>query len=394
LSNVHSRRIIYLAAVLTGLAAALALFGQSGEGTFHAPEHYDLEKLYQQVKPQCPALKLSCFDGQFQTVTAKYGPRAAIELFTVLQQRGDIDANADGHHVAHHIGHHTAMVFGPSAEAFALCPASYNYGCEHGFFQHALGMGMLGSDDAAKICDNLQQDPSLPFKSKQSCYHGFGHGVMMFDDYDLHRALHECDGLNSPSAREACWQGVFMENIDAAEEGHWQKGLFSFEDPLAPCDELEEKYQYECFINHSAWLMRFFKNDLAKAAQACLKAPPAGKSPCLQTIGLLTTNRSWQKNLVASDDDKKDFFANAYALCLEFPEGYVDYCVLAGLDNLMNSSTVDVKRARDFCNTAYGGTRKECLERIEYNLTYLRPPRNAEAKAARKAETAKAPSSE
>jgi hypothetical protein len=118
---------------------------------FRPPDPYDLEELYQQTKLACPDIALSCLLAQFQAVTAEHGPRAAIDLFTLLKNRGDIDPGVDGHHIIHHIGHETAMIFGPTPQALALCPTSYNYGCLHGFFQHALGMGEITEKAAAKM---------------------------------------------------------------------------------------------------------------------------------------------------------------------------------------------------------------------------------------------------
>jgi hypothetical protein len=282
----------------------------------------------------------------------------------------------DGHHIAHHIGHETAMIFGATAQAFALCPASYNYGCMHGFFQHALGSGEIGSHGAAKICDDLIPDPLLSLKTKQSCYHGLGHGVMMQAGYDLEPALKTCDELKTLFAQQGCWQGVFMENVDAAEEGRWQNRLFSPGDPLAPCDHVNGKYQYQCFLNQSAWLMEFYGNDVSKAAQACLKASPPSITACLESIGILTTNSEWQPRLLGTDRSN-GLLENAWNVCTRFPRGYVDYCVVAALDNLMNANAVDVGQAREFCREVSKKYRGECRARLNANLYYLVPPRKA-----------------
>jgi|SRR5579863_748021 len=366
------------------LLIGLGIAWGSGQGETHAfrpPLPYDLEQLYHQIKQQCPSSALACFQTQFQSVTAQHGPRAAIEAFTLLKSRGDIGPSVDGHHIAHHIGHETAMVFGSTAQAFALCPDSYNYGCMHGFFQHAVGMGEIAGQDAAKICDGLVPDPFVSFKTKMSCYHGLGHGVMIHAAYDLPKALAACDGLSTPFAQQGCWQGVFMENIDAAEEGLGQKDLFSPQDPLAPCDHVQQKYQYQCFINQSAWLMKFYHNDVNQAAQACLKAPWPSITPCLETIGILTTNSEWQPQLLGSTPSAT-FLENAWTVCERFPHGYVDYCMVAALDNLMNANTLDVGQANQFCRVVSKHYRAECRARLAANLQYLRAPKKKKASAA------------
>jgi len=368
--------VLWVAAACLGFASLSSAFGQQSPAGFKPPEPYDLEQLYQQARQACPAGALQCLMPQFQSITDKYGPRAAIELFTLLRERGQVDPLADGHHVAHHVGHETAMVFGPSAQALALCPLSYNYGCVHGFFQHALGMKELSEADATHICADFPADSS---KTRQSCYHGLGHGVMMLTDHDLQKSLSFCDGLDSPLAQQACWQGVFMENVDAAIEGQWQRGQFSLENPLAPCDQIDERHQYQCFINQSAWLMKFYKDDIAQASQACLKAPKASITPCLETVGLLTTSTSWQPRLLPKAKPNEGFLDHAWGLCQQFPNSGVGDCVVGALDNLLNSGTADLQQAQDFCQLVGDPYRDRCLKRRDGDLLYLTPQAKAEA---------------
>ena len=179
-----------------------------------------------------------------------------------------------------------------------------------------------------------------------------------------------CDRLILLPAQEACWQGVFMENVDAALEGREQKGLFKLEDPLAPCDQLDEKYQYQCFINQSGWLMKFYQRDVSKAAQACLNAPVASVTPCSQAIGLLAASAPWQP-LLLQRDERKTFLQDAWTICQKFPETSVGQCVVAALDNLMNSDTVDIQQARAFCDIVSEKYRTVCLDRIDGDLRYL-----------------------
>ncbi|HKS96991.1 MAG TPA: hypothetical protein VJV74_12785, partial [Terriglobia bacterium] len=66
---------------------ALAILFGSGPGdtaAFRPPQPYQLEQVYTQIKQQCPKNALACFLGGLQSVTAEHGPRAAIELFTLL----------------------------------------------------------------------------------------------------------------------------------------------------------------------------------------------------------------------------------------------------------------------------------------------------------------------
>ena len=342
--------------------------GIGNSAILKSPEPYNLNQLYALAKHACPGSDLLCFERQFTAITARNGPAASIELFGLLQSHGDIGPGTDGHHIAHHIGHETAMDFGATADALALCPESYNYGCMHGFFQHALGMGSLSSEAAARICDDLQ-GPGYAQKTWQSCFHGLGHGVMENAGDDLPKALGVCDTLNSRLAQEACWQGVFMENVDTALEGDGKKGSFSREDPLAPCDQIDSKHQFECYFNQSGWLMRFYHNDVAAAAQACLKAAPESILPCMETVGLLTTSPSWQPRLLGQTKLSGPFLQNAWTLCEKFPEDHIDQCVMGATDNLMNTATLE--QAKAFCDTVDETYRSACRTRVDGDLQYL-----------------------
>jgi len=94
------------------------------------------------------------------------------------------------------------------------------------------------------------------------------------DAYNLDTALNHCDELPSPTGSEGCWQGVFMENVNGEMERIVGTDVFNETDPLAPCNKLEEKYQWQCYINHAAYLVRFYNNSLSYAANACLEASP------------------------------------------------------------------------------------------------------------------------
>ncbi len=371
------RFIFFLFALSAGFMASSA---GAMDMPYHPPQPYDLQTLYKQANTDCHKNDWPCFENELFGFTMTYGPKAAVDTFTLLKQRNDIPPTVDAHHFVHHIGHHTAMAFGSNLQAFKLCPTDFDYGCLHGFFQYALSEGGMTEAAAAGICKQLRKDSTALDKTKYECYHGFGHGVMMHEDHDLMKSLAVCDNLRFSLGQDGCWQGVFMENVDVAEEGAWQKGMFSMQDPLAPCDKVEDKYQYECFINHSGWLMKFFGNDMTKGAQACLKAPPAQVDTCLQTLGLLATNPSWQTALL-KDDYTPDISENAWRICKKFPHDYVERCVLSALDNLMNSTNVDaplIHRAQNFCQVVDTQFRTDCYKQIGKDLRYL----TADTKAA------------
>ena len=342
---------------------------ENGQKTVR-PEPYELDQLYTDTKERCPDRSIHCYETVLLGITGKHGPGAALDVFRRLQSQGEVKETRDGHHVAHHIGHHAAMTFGPHAEALGLCPTDFNYGCIHGFFQQALGQDMASPEIVMSLCDERNTAASVSLKDRTYCYHGLGHGIMMYADYDLDRALGLCDGIENDPGRMGCWQGLFMENVNGAMQGQWQRGGFSLEDPLAPCNQLLPAYQHECFINHAGWMMQLLDNDPLKVVQACARASADQRNVCIESLSLMATNPGWQDKFLANADTQS-LLKNAHAICETYPEEWQQLCLFGGVDNLLNFDHLDLTRAAEFCGGADREYRQSCFQRIGSNVRNL-----------------------
>ncbi|HEV8242705.1 MAG TPA: hypothetical protein VGQ07_01810 [Nitrospirales bacterium] len=331
---------------------------------------YDVNALNQQVERDCPTNNLACLNTALLAITEKSGPKASLLVLRSFQEQGRIGALTDDHHLAHDIGRKTAERFGVNGRAFLLCPTTFNYGCQHGFFQYALAQAQATDSAARLICGSLGESYSSKFRFY--CYHGVGHGVMMAQNYNLAKALAACDTLETTVGQNGCWQGVFMENVNASRKEKRPPDGFSRSNPLAPCNVVPDKYQSECFINHAGWLMKIFNNDVTKATKACLRAPEAYVSLCLQSIGLMVTNPAWQPYLAQSNGEKegKPPEVMAWDLCRRFPKDHRAPCVIGAIDNILNFDEFEVSRARTFCNTVDAAYRNVCYHQIGVGLMH------------------------
>jgi hypothetical protein len=338
--------------------------------TTEAPPDYDANVLNQQVERDCPTNTLACLNKALLAITEKSGPKASLLVLRGLQERGRIGALTDDHHLAHDIGRTTAERFGVNGRAFLLCPTTFNYGCQHGFFQYALAQAHATDSAARLICGSLGESYSSKFRFY--CYHGVGHGVMMAQNYNLTKALAACDTLETTVGQNGCWQGVFMENVNASRKANRPPDGFSRSNPLAPCNVVPDKYQSECFINHAGWLMKIFNNDVTKATKACLRAPETYVSLCLQSIGLMVTNPAWQPYLAQSNGETagKPPEVMAWDLCRRFPKDHRAPCVIGAIDNILNFDEFEVSRARSFCNTVDAAYRGICYHQIGIGLMH------------------------
>jgi hypothetical protein len=366
--------LVPVAAVVLGAGLWVTLRPDSGatggaaspDTAFRAPAQYELAGLERTRPFRCAASDTACTRRYLVDLTAAYGPRASLALLQRFQRSDRVDVSLNDHDLAHAVGRETAERFGSNFRSFDLCPITFNYGCPHGFFEYVLGRTDTPNEAAVLVCESVRGGNRL-LTAGFSCYHGVGHGVMMAEAYDLPASLATCNTLKTPQAREGCWQGVFMENVNAGVQGKARQGVFSRRDPLAPCSRVSRRYQRQCFLNHAGYLMFVSSNELERAVGYCRHAPAPHASTCAQSIGLMVTNPVWQANL-SPHAGKAPVTAIAWELCRRFPAGLRRDCVVAGVDNLANFDQLDVGRSASFCGYAEGGLKPTCYRQIGVNL--------------------------
>ncbi len=312
------------------------------------------------IRQACGGTDLVCLGQKLEEFTAAGGPVAAFDVLNRAIETKAVVAQDDFHEMAHHIGRATARTFGVNPEAFAACPDSFNYGCQHGFFQAALAEEPDLVTTSRKICDSGQSTQS---RAEFYCFHGVGHGIMMAKMYDLEASLAVCDRLEGPRA-EGCWQGVFMENINGEANGMARAGVFT-EDPLAPCNTVERRYRYQCYINHGSHLLQRSGMSVAAASRLCLRAEEHLR-PCLESIGIMSTNPGWQTAVLGASGS---FYGKALRICQEFPAELRHYCIGSGVDNLAANYTTDITRSVQFCRRVPKDDRGFCFERIGVSVS-------------------------
>jgi hypothetical protein len=360
---------------LVGAVLALAGCGGSKQEAasealrteFRAPQPFELDEVFRDSHFACGARDGECVLAYLIGLTDDYGPRAALPVLERLQKEGRVDLSVNDHALAHAVGRETAKTFGSNFKSFDLCPTTFNYGCPHGFFEYVLGRTDTPKEAASSVCETASGEGNRLLTAGFSCYHGVGHGVMMAEAYDLKAALATCNTFATHEAAEGCWQGVFMENVNAGMAGTARKGVFSRTRPLAPCDGVERRYRHQCFINHAGWLMSVAGNRVERATGYCLAARGADRTACMQSIGLMVTNPVWQATLAPNARSKSQSTV-AWELCERFPPVGREDCVLAGIDNLANFDGFDVAREKAFCAEVGTAIRAACYRQIGVNL--------------------------
>jgi hypothetical protein len=283
-----------------------------------------------------------------------------------LQADHRVDPAVNDHDMAHSVGRETAKDYGSNFKAFDLCPITFNYGCDHGFFEYVLARTDTPREAATTICESLNGANHFLIAGF-SCYHGVGHGIMMAEAYNVQNSLKACNTMPKETAKDGCWQGVFMENVNAGMRGRALPGVFKRSDPLAPCDKVGNRYKHECYINHSGWLMTVAHDNITKGTRYCLKATGRFVSSCLQSIGLMVTNPVWQTTLAPelAGQPQAKIAAN---LCSRFPAVGQKDCVIAGVDNIANFDQLNVTREHAFCSAVPTAHTDSCYRQIGVDL--------------------------
>ena len=232
-----------------------------------------------------------CYDGVLVPLVASHGVRTAMGTLRVLGARDD-RVRVDGHVYAHAIGMAAGRATG--ARAFTDCTEIFQSGCYHGviqaYFERARAVDAAGVN---ALCGPYVADQWLRFQ----CVHGAGHGLTMFYDHDLPRALAGCDLLRTAWDRESCYGGAFMENIvnataphhaGHAMHPHTAAAPFKALDPADlhyPCSIVARHYLTACYNMQTSVMLYFTHGDMAATARHCLDAPPGLEPVCFQGLG-------------------------------------------------------------------------------------------------------------
>lgn len=370
----------------------------------------DARAIYERCADRSDAEASDCYHEALTERLRTAGVAATMETLIGLT-RLDRTLQRDAHVYAHHVGI-TAYELNPEvSEVFPECSDMFSSGCYHGVIQ-AYFESQEGEVDAAAVNDLCRsyRDSDAPDARwiLFQCLHGMGHGLTMYYDFDLPRALETCDMLERSWDRESCYGGAFMENIMAAtsphhpatrlameggeaedaagagghaeEGGHAHGGASDWkpldpEDPLYPCTVVEDRYLQQCYLMQTSAMLQMNGGDIGEAAENCLDAPARMRPTCFQSLGRDISSYTRQDPARSakecSDVDERyrpSCFIGAakafvdwtsrpdegLALCREVPEGRAasKRACYHALGEEISSLTGDLDRRAEMCGRA------------------------------------------
>lgn len=263
------------------------------------------------------------------------------------------------HGAAHAVGRAAYQLLG--AQALEQCTTTCFSGCYHGAFQQiAESEDDIGLPDQVRVICSAR---TTVFE-RDECFHGAGHGFLIYNRYNLTNSLDECRALGTAIDAVSCYGGVFMENIvgDANPGGLSDADRMSATDPHFPCSLFNDdsRVQKACYKIQPTHFLSIYKDDFAKASEECLRARESMRGTCFRRLGQL------------SGADTLTPPQNTDAFCRTVPSEYFDDCILGGLRQVINARGIDPsgppamfckglieKEAKEVCYAEYAGRLKD-----------------------------------
>jgi hypothetical protein len=234
--------------------------------------------------------KFSCYKQTLERIVQTHGTEQALDTLHQLASV-DPDVRQQSHPYAHHIGRFSYSHYRDVTIAFAHCKDTFASGCYHGVLEGYLSaFTKLEPLHISSICSG-KMDPQRAVFLKFLCVHGLGHGLTMYFQHDIFKALTFCDALPVARDQEICYAGVFMENIVAFTTRR-EHGMHSTHttyldprNPLYPCTVVERRYQQACYLMQSSAILALNNFDFTQAFPECDKAPVDLIATCYQSMG-------------------------------------------------------------------------------------------------------------
>lgn len=203
----------------------------------------------------------------FTNLSDTKGARYAYQVLKVV----NLPPNIDTHLMGHIVGDELYKQEG--AKGIQVCTQDFRNACSHSI---VIGL-LLGKGEQAlpEIANACQQAPGGK-GAYTMCFHGLGHGVFAYTNYNLEKAVSLCQetGTSEHNFQESsqCISGVIMELITGGDHNKqlWEiqsKKYLKEDDPLYPCDSnlIPQTAKSLCYI--------YLTPHLFQAAGANLYAP-------------------------------------------------------------------------------------------------------------------------
>ena len=234
------------------------------------------------------ATDYACHQERYRDLVLNGGVEAAFrELKADYKENGYVEANC--HQMTHVIGRASVEVHGD-------IPGAYSRGdsfCWSGYYHGAMEavVARIGPERilavAPGVCADLGEGNDRYSFHHYNCAHGLGHGFMSLRANELYESLGDCDTLPDAWERDACYGGVFMENVVVAgdDPDRPPSEYLDPERPLYPCTDVGDRYKDQCYGMQTSYALKTQDNDFAKVFELCAGVEGAYRPTCYGSLG-------------------------------------------------------------------------------------------------------------
>lgn len=216
---------------------------------------------------------------QYRDVLKNENPGIALEELHE-QSKTDGSLMRSCHALAHDLGREAYGKYKDFGEALYYQKEICNSGYLHGVIEAHFLKSTDIFRDMNTICENYMMGR---YKSWE-CYHGVGHGFMYYTLNNLPKSISLCELYKEDFAKNACINGVFMENFNTDQKLHPSTFLKN-EDPFYPCYEQHQGNKEVCYFYAPTFYLSLHKNDYASALKWCVEADLQFQSACISGVG-------------------------------------------------------------------------------------------------------------
>ena len=228
--------------------------------------------------------------------------------------------------------------------------------CQFGYY-HGLLESFLGKEGDDDIVKHMAEkcDSFSTVLEKVQCYHGIGHGLTVYYNYELPKALEACASFGNRQLEFYCNGGLFMENGLTAIEfdtGDGHKSEWVNDDPYFPCTEFTDRREImsDCYSMQALIMSTHTNFDFSAVQELCDSAPADMIESCY-----------WGSGFFATAPPRRPDLEVLIPLCEHESALLEVQCVLGTIEMLTFVWGKDWEdTAEDFCNAFRPETNEEC----------------------------------
>ena len=229
---------------------------------------------------RCKAGDLRCYEGRYARLVKDAGPGRALKALRTDYNHDPL-VRAECHSLGHVIGRTAGERFGDVKETYrrgnAFCASGYYHGAMEAIVAerpHTL----VRPDE---VCGGLPRGSV----DQGNCAHGLGHGFMVVRANDVRPSLRLCDRLSARYQRGNCYDGVFMQNVMAADDPYQPSRSLDRNRPLRLCAVLAARYRTSCVKRQVLYALDVTRGDFRTIFGLCRRIGGAEGALCDNQLG-------------------------------------------------------------------------------------------------------------